>query len=239
MNDKSYRLISTPKYDAKTNMAIDNAIFSCYKENDMPIIRFYTWEKSFTIGVSQTIENYQQLTIEYENNYSKRMTGGGVLFHGNDISYSLVLPSSCFKEYTIKQSYEKICQFLLFFYKDLGLSTNFAKDLNSIKLSKNEFCQIGFEAYDIIINQNKIGGNAQKRSKNVIFQHGSIPVIKVKNNNKNGVCLEDFNINLSLKKIQMKLIKSFEQCFNSRLILSNLNKQEKEKINSFMNKGIL
>ena len=41
----------------------------------------------------------------------KRITGGGVLFHGHDISYSLLLSNDEFTGLSVKQSYEKICQF--------------------------------------------------------------------------------------------------------------------------------
>ena len=234
MKNKQFRLILTPKYDAKTNMAIDSVLASSFNEIDRPILRFYTWEDSFTLGLSQKFENYNELKERYNNNCAKRITGGGVLFHGHDISYSLVLPSSWFKDLSVKQSYEEICQFLLFFYRDLGLETCFAKDLEEIVLSKSEFCQVGFEAYDIIVNNKKIGGNAQKRSKRMIFQHGSIPLLKTKKDNKFGASLEDFEINLSFKEVENKLIEAFEKSFNTKLILSELNKKEKENLNKIL-----
>jgi lipoate-protein ligase A len=42
---------------------------------------------------------------------------------------------------------------------------------------KSAFCFAGRESYDILIEGKKIGGNAQRRLKNVIFQHGSIPLV--------------------------------------------------------------
>jgi len=33
------------------------------------------------------------------------------------------------------------------------------------------------ESFDIIVNGRKIGGNAQRRLKRVVFQHGSIPIL--------------------------------------------------------------
>lgn len=166
INKKEFRLILTNINDAKMNMAIDKALSISYEKDDIPILRFYTWENSFTVGLGQDIENYEDLKDIYKDNCSKRITGGGVLFHGHDISYSLVLSNTEFGNLSIKQSYEKICQFLLEFYKNLGLNPSFVKDSEYIKLKKNEFCQVGFEAYDIIVNGNKIGGNAQKEIKN-------------------------------------------------------------------------
>jgi lipoate-protein ligase A len=40
---------------------------------------------------------------------------------------------------------------------------------------KTAFCFAGKEEYDLLIKGRKMGGNAQRRFKDVIFQHGSIP----------------------------------------------------------------
>ena len=235
MNDKKkFRLILTNTNNAKMNMAIDKALTISYQKDDIPILRFYTWENSFTVGLGQDLEHYSDLKEIYKDNCSKRITGGGVLFHGHDISYSLVLSNTEFGNLSIKQSYEKICQFLLEFYKDLELNPSFVKDSEYIKLKKNEFCQVGFEAYDIIINGNKIGGNAQKRNKKLIFQHGSIPVYKTKNDKKMGMSLEDFNINLNFEDTQNGLIKAFEDSFDAKLILSQLTQTETENLKKIL-----
>ena len=233
-NKKEFRLILTNINDAKINMAIDKALSISYEKDDMPILRFYTWENSFTVGLGQDTEHYDDLKEIYKDNCSKRITGGGVLFHGHDISYSLVLSNTEFGNLSIKQSYEKICQFLLEFYKDLELNPSFVKDSEYIKLKKNEFCQVGFEAYDIVVNGNKIGGNAQKRNKKLIFQHGSVPILKTSEDKKMGISLEDFKIYLSFEEAQNKLIKAFEKCFDAKLILSQLTQIENENLKKIL-----
>ena len=144
------------------------------------------------------------------------------------------MASDEFAELSVKQSYEKICQFLLEFYKQLGLNPSFVKDLESIELKKDEFCQVGFEAYDIVVNGNKIGGNAQKRDKKLIFQHGSIPLYKTKKDDKMGISLEDLNINLTFEEAQNRLIEAFEKSFNAQLILSELTQNENENLKKIL-----
>ncbi len=222
----NFRLIQSLKQSAKVNMLIDKAIASSFETTDKPILRLYTWEESFTVGISQEPQLYATRYPQYKNNFAKRMTGGGALFHGHDLSYSIVLPPSLLQGLNVKKSYEKICSFLLNFYKSLGLNAKYAKDTQDIVLSKSEFCQIGFEAYDIIINGLKIGGNAQKRSKNMIFQHGSIPLYTKNNNTEAGNSLEDLNIILSYEEAMEKLKVSFEETFSVKLNNSSLNKKE-------------
>ncbi|MGM0518347.1 MAG: lipoate--protein ligase family protein [Campylobacterota bacterium] len=231
----SFRVIVDSQNQAKVNMCRDEALIKSFNENSLPILRVYHWSKSLTIGISQDIKNYSYLN-DFSEDIAKRVTGGGVLFHGHDLSYSLVIPSSYFKNYKIKDSYEKICYFLINFYKKLGLNTNYAKDVKDVKLSKNEFCQVGFETYDILVNKDKIGGNAQRRTKKVVFQHGSIPLYCVKSSNgfgnfdnKIGVTLEDLGVNLTYEKATELLIESFKETFNVDLINSDLNDKEKEE----------
>ncbi len=234
LHKKEFRLILTNNSSAKINMAIDKALTISYEKDDMPILRFYTWENSFTIGLGQDFESYTNLKDIYKDNCSKRITGGGVLFHGHDISYSLVLSNTEFGNLSVKQSYEKICQFLLEFYKKVGLNPTFVKDSEYIKLKKNEFCQVGFEAYDIIVDGNKIGGNAQKRNKKLIFQHGSIPILKTKEDKRVGISLEDLDIHLSFEEAQNRLIDAFKECFDAKLILSQLSQIENENLKKIL-----
>lgn len=233
LNFKQFRLIISKKNSAKINMATDEALCSSFDENSVPILRLYTWEKSFTLGVAQKITDYIHLK-EYKNNFAKRITGGGVLFHGHDLSYSLIIPPLYLSGLNVKESYEKICNFLLTFYKQLGLDVKYVKDDKNLQLSKSQFCQIGFEAYDIVVNGQKIGGNAQRRTKKFIFQHGSIPINEMYRSSLNkleiGNSLSDFDIEISFDKAQDMLILAFQNTFNIELEKTHLNKKEEEKL---------
>ena len=210
-------------------MAIDKALFENFSQ---PVLRLYSWEKSFTFGISADISKLKDKKelLSYEGNYAKRMTGGGILFHGNDISYAFLIPTSYMGKLNVKQSYEKICLFLLNFYKSLGFNPIYAKDDTSIDKSKNEFCQLGFEDYDILIQGKKMGGNAQRRSKNIIFQHGSIGLFNLDDKSHTGNSLKDFGLELSYEEASKKLIHSFEETFDVVLEDSILNEKEKTRV---------
>ena len=233
MKTEKFRLIISNKNNARINMATDEALTLSYKKDDMPILRLYHWEKSFTLGISQKISDYEYLK-EYENNCAKRITGGGVLFHGHDLSYSLILSPSYLEGLSVKGSYEKICNFLLAFYKKLGLDAKYVKDDESLSLSKSQFCQVGFEAYDIVCDGKKIGGNAQRRTKKFIFQHGSIPLENILSNTQEkaeiGNTLYDFGIDISYEKAQKLLIEAFEETFIVEFEETTLNQIEKENL---------
>lgn len=193
---------------------MDTELFEGFRLSNKPILRVYEWETSFTYGVSQNIDsikNLQNLQI-FGENHAQRMTGGGILFHGNDISYSLVIPTAFVENLSVKESYELICSFLIEFYKALGLNPIYAKDIQTIELSKSKYCQEGFEPYDILIDGKKIGGNAQRRSKKSIFQHGSISIDNSVENM--GHSLEDIGVKIGYKEAKALLVESFSKTFN-------------------------
>lgn len=112
--------------------------------------------------------------------FVRRITGGGMIFHGNEMTYSI----ACSKEDLgiksgIALSYRTICVFLISFYRSLGIDAAFACDASGAKEELGRptpICFAAREKYDIVVAGKKIGGSAQKRSRDVIFQHGSIPV---------------------------------------------------------------
>jgi len=179
---KTFRLIRSQAGSAKYNMALDEKIFLRYLNDGIPLLRVYSWEApSITYGFSQQPENeidFQQCNQDGVQ-IAQRITGGGILFHHREITYSLV----CAKEDIGEDkkalvSYRQICAFLIYFYKSLGLNAFFALEADDFenKSLPHELCCAAHEKYDIVIGARKIGGNAQKRRRRAIFQHGSIPL---------------------------------------------------------------
>jgi lipoate-protein ligase A len=109
-----------------------------------------------------------------------------------------------------------LCKFLFEFYKILGFSASFAKDTD-LKLSKSKYCQEGFEPYDVIIMGKKIGGNAQKWSKNRLLQHGSIPIKKLIHPYA-GYSLEDFDVRIDENEAKELLKYAFQKSYDVRFI---------------------
>lgn len=178
---KEFKLIRSPASSAGYNMAMDENIFRQYLLDGVGVLRLYRWEKpSFTYGFSQDPANQIDLALCAKNGVqiAKRMTGGGILFHHDEITYSFVCNKSDIKEPEgVFVSYRNICAFLLKFYQSLGLKPLFALESGNFKIRSlpSQFCSAAYEKYDILLGTKKIGGNAQKRNRQAIFQHGSIP----------------------------------------------------------------
>lgn len=244
----NWRFIYNKPMDAYSNMAFDEALFQGYCLGDSrPTLRVYLWSPpAFSLGYFQDAQ--KELNLEKcakENiNFVRRITGGGIIFHDQEITYSLI----CSREDleildSVAGSFKKICSFLVNFYKSLGLDAKFAVESSAgRKLAEpRAFCFASKEKYDIVIGNKKIGGNAQKRRKNIIFQHGSIPLrldiekfavflnSKLdKNITQEICCLQDFiKKTIDTGEIAFLLKKSFEQSFGLCLNDSGLNEKEK------------
>lgn len=162
-------------------MALDEKIFKRYLEDGIGVLRLYRWQvPSFTYGFSQEPQSQIDLAACATDGVevAKRITGGGILFHDDEITYSFVCSKFDVGEpQGVFVDYRNICGFLMRFYESLGLVPAFALEAAGFKdrCAPHELCSAAHEKYDIVIGAKKIGGNAQKRNRQVIFQHGSVP----------------------------------------------------------------
>ena len=213
-----WRLIITDPANAFYNMALDEALLKAYPKQKIPTLRIYSWSPdSISIGANQKPEN----SVNIENcladriDVVRRITGGQAIYHSNELTYSVVAAiEDLGASISVKDSYKKICNCIINAYQYLGLEASFAyqqKGANFYKI-KTELCFASREDCDIVINNRKIGGNAQKRQRHALLQHGSIPFsysekklhnyIKNINNNINS-CSASLN-DLSEKKYTFK-----------------------------------
>jgi lipoate-protein ligase A len=240
--EKKWRLILEAKKDGFYNMAADNTLFLCFPQQRIPTLRIYSWQNPFiTLGYHQKIDFLTSKSFPF----TRRITGGGAILHYQELTYSLV----CSLEdldlpYSPKKTYQVLSSFLFCFYQKLGLKPYFAKDVFKENLIGNKnFCYSWWEEFDIVIEGKKIGGNAQRRRKNYLFQHGSIPqkidfslvsiVIKgVDDLEKKSICLDSLlKRNTDFFYLSSLLVSSFKEVFKIDFIESYLSEKEKETLN--------
>jgi lipoate-protein ligase A len=158
---EQWRFLQTGLNTAATNMAIDRAVLVANSEGKVPpTVRFFAWKPpAISIGYFQSLndevdlENCKKLGIDYV----RRITGGGAVFHEDELTYSIIIPESHPQiSKNIMKSYGRICGALIKGLKNLGVESNYAP-IN-----------------DIIANNKKISGSAQTRKLKTVLQHGTI-----------------------------------------------------------------
>lgn len=228
----SGRLIIHKKpQNASDNMAIDYSLLLNYKK---PILRLYTWSPpAISIGRFQSLR--EEVNLEYCQNNNidivRRITGGGAVFHDQEITYSFFIPEiNHYFPNDLSRSYQYICNSIIKALAYLNLKAEF-KPIN-----------------DIVINQKKISGCAQTRKRGVILQHGTLliglntktmfkclKISKEKIADKNIVKAEDrvtcldrlLKSNIDYQIIINFLVKGFSDNFDIHFTASDLNDKEK------------
>jgi lipoyl(octanoyl) transferase len=162
-----------PPRSAAMNMAIDEALLEFATK---PSIRFYQWAHpalSFGyFGKFEDVENEQRDLV-------RRWTGGGIVFHGEDLTYSLVIPNSdpSFAESSMS-IYEKI-------HVALGaglVASGQQAELAAAALPKiSESCFANPVRADVLSNGRKVAGAAQRRTRRGLLQQGSIQNVDFEN----------------------------------------------------------
>jgi len=179
-----WRLIDTGPLDGPGNMALDEALLNCFQRDPAkPVLRLYGWNPA-TLSVGRYQDAAAALKLDLCEAEGvpvvRRMTGGGIIYHAAEVTYSVICaPEHLGGRTGVKDGFRKLCGFLLGTYERLGLDARFAVDVNPSEERLGErtpFCFAGKEEFDVVVNDRKIGGNAQRRLSGAILQHGSIPL---------------------------------------------------------------
>ena len=181
----TWRLIVTPPLSGAENMAIDEALLRAFDPvGSEPLFRLYGWNPpTLSLGRFQNAAEVLDLERCRADGVAvvRRITGGGVIYHADELTYSLVCsPEQIPPASSVKDSFRVLTGFLLSFYRSLGIDAAYAVDAapEGTRLGeRTPFCFAGKESFDILADGRKIGGNAQRRLKGAIFQHGSIPLV--------------------------------------------------------------
>lgn len=153
---------------AALNMAVDEALLV---NATAPILRFYRWRQpSISFGY---FGRYAEVALEADGREMvRRWTGGGMVPHGDDLTYSVVIPRthSLFQRSSIEiysAVHDAICRAL----RASGLEACLAKDA-APKIS--ESCFANAVRADVMIGGRKIAGAAHRRSRAGVLHQGSI-----------------------------------------------------------------
>ncbi len=149
-------------------MACDEALL---KHSKCPALRVYRWAyPAVTFGYAQRLEAVRAMACGAP--LMRRWTGGGVVFHGNDLTLALFLPATeALATGTSMDVYRSIHE---------GLLAAIQKNIPEARLVPPEECRAGpvcFESpapFDIIVGAAKICGGALRRSKEGVLYQGSI-----------------------------------------------------------------
>ena len=153
------------------NMALDEALLQSCVQLSTPILRLYGWtEPAATFGYFQKYADVAAWT-DFRP-LIRRPTGGGLVPHAADWTYSLSFPPQHWW-YDLKaiQSYEMLHQWVSDSFNALRVATKLAPET---KKDLPGQCFAGAERFDLLHAGQKIAGAAQRRLKNGLLIQGSV-----------------------------------------------------------------
>ncbi len=169
-------LLNSGKCDAAFNMALDEALLENDSRLGEPVLRFYGWtEPAATFGYFQKFSEVERAT--HLRPLIRRPTGGGIVPHDADWTYSFVVPPN-HEWYSSKaiESYRRIHEWIQSAFATLKIKMELATEskVQSPKSKVVSACFIGYEKSDVLWHGKKIAGAAQRRNKSGLLIQGSV-----------------------------------------------------------------
>jgi lipoyl(octanoyl) transferase len=160
---------------AAMNMAIDEALLQNAK---VASLRFYRWgHAALSFGYFGKFADVEAYVKERE--LVRRWTGGGIVLHGDDLTYSIVIPAGdpAFA-YSTMSIYEKTHEVL----RNALLATGQHAVVAAIadrgtgvsEACYNGHCFANPVRADVLLNGQKVAGAAQRKTRAGLLQQGSI-----------------------------------------------------------------
>jgi lipoate-protein ligase A len=152
-------------------MAWDEALLENVARLGQTVLRFYSWQGTpASFGFSQKYAEVERLTALRP--LIRRPTGGGVVPHAADWTYSLIFPpTSAWYSLRAEESYRRLHEWIRDAWRRLGVSTCLA---SAARKETPGCCFSGPERFDLLLEGRKIAGAAQRRNRKGLLIQGSI-----------------------------------------------------------------
>ena len=153
------------------NMALDEALLEAMPRFGQPVLRFYGWtELGATFGYFQKFVDVERAT--QLRPLIRRPTGGGLVPHDADWTYSLTFPADhAWHALRAEESYRRVHEWIQGAFNQLNVTTELA---SCCKKTAPGQCFVGHERFDLLWHGRKIAGAAQRRTRAGWLIQGSV-----------------------------------------------------------------
>jgi lipoate-protein ligase A len=175
---KTWRLIVEPgPLSGARNMAVDERLFDLAASSPRTYLRFYQWARpTASLGYSQDPDKVVDAAFCAARGVAivRRMTGGKLVLHDREVTYSIASADAEVFTETLRDSYRRISLALIRGLARLGVRARLAGSAPP-GYAKGTMPCFAFAARDEIeVDGRKIVGSAQKRTGPLFLQHGSV-----------------------------------------------------------------
>lgn len=157
------------------NMAVDQAVLEL---GVLPVLRIYEWDRpTVTMGFAQPLAKLADALPDWP--VVRRWTGGGVVFHGEDFTYTLMVPAGHpWAETRPVESYRLIHGALADGLVAAGFTGCRLAEAEDVK--DLPFCFEAPALHDVIRGMVKVAGAGQRRGRLGLLHQGSVQQVPLK-----------------------------------------------------------
>ena len=174
-----WRLVKTEPANGAWNMAVDEAILEAVAARLAPAtLRLYAWEPAcLSLGRAQLFSDVDTSLIQSAGvDLVRRITGGRAILHADELTYSITAPGAEPRVAgDIPTSYKLLSAGLLQALQLLGANATNSHHATQ-RASAGAVCFEVPSKYEITSGERKLIGSAQVRRRNVVLQHGTLPL---------------------------------------------------------------
>ncbi|MFT7668400.1 MAG: lipoate-protein ligase A [Planctomycetota bacterium] len=175
-----WRSITTWGAPASFNMGLDEALL--LDPTAQPTLRFYSWKPdTLSLGYFQKYAEVQG--TESAGAVVRRITGGGAIHHVNELTYSFVAPlSNALFRGKIGESYQRIHKAIAVALAEFGVAAKIRGKGVVLESERTDtgMCFHKSSCEDLVWNDRKGVGSAQRRKDGRVLHHGSIKLASSK-----------------------------------------------------------
>ncbi len=159
-----WRLLIHGAASPARNMAIDEALLREVRE---PVLRLYEWSvPAVSLGY------FQLAALAGERPFVRRYTGGGLVDHARDVTYTIVLPRAHpWMELSAPESYRHIHLGVQAALTACGIVNELTPRAGA---TESDACFAKPVRFDIVSGAGKLSGAAQRRTREGMLHQGSI-----------------------------------------------------------------
>lgn len=168
---ETWAFLESGAADPASNMAWDETLLEGSGRRRNPVFRSYDWTvPCATFGYFQHWAEVSSWTDQRP--LIRRPTGGGLVFHGADWTYSLAVPAAHpWHGLTAVESYQCLHRWIQAAFARLEVRTELAPCCQPEGPGR---CFIGAEKFDLLWQGRKVAGAAQRRNRFGLLIQGSI-----------------------------------------------------------------
>ena len=159
-----WRLLTHGPASPARNMAVDEALL---REVRQPVLRIYEWSVS-----AVSLGYFQPAALAADRPFIRRYTGGGLVDHAHDVTYTIVLPRAHpWMQLSMPDSYCLVHNGVQAALAGCGIASELTPAAHAVE---SDACFAKPVKFDIVSATGKLSGAAQRRTREGLLHQGSI-----------------------------------------------------------------